>query len=567
MASLNVVSAPLNQPTLNPKVQSAPSNVQPSVKVGPAAPQPARLPVVNQPQNVPQKLSVQPPAPSPTINVDNSYRFASLGQRVKAVYPGVYDNVDDGELGKIVATKYPGVYDQLIDSGTPQQPQPQGVGGLKGFGLGAVKGALNTLTNIGGYAKKTTSKIPFIGGAFPLLTGLSAANEKLSPYKENFRPEGTAEKIGFGTEQVAEFFIPGGPVTKGTKVIEGASLISKLPKAAQTITKVAGRAGLEGAGAAAVTAAQGGDESDIKTAALLGGGFSVAAKGVEKILQRIPETAWTSILKRTPTEASKNPNLPKQAAQTGLTGATRQNLANKANQAIQAIEVSLDDLLSKSQGTINTAKVTGYLSDLRTAYAAIPGEQASVKAIDDIATQLLESFKQGKAMSLVEANQLKRNIYNVIAKSYGKGMLEIPAKTEAQKLVAAGLKREIEKVIPEVKSLNERQAVYLQIKKALDKTIARTEGKGIAGTGVGLYDLLIGGIGTGAGAVTGNPLLGLGLVAGKKTGESSLVLSATSKLLTYFDQLSPTKKLLFYDAIKGMVVKGGTGLKSAVSTE
>jgi hypothetical protein len=72
-----------------------------------------------------------------------------------------------------------------------------------------------------------------------------------------------------------------------------------------------------------------------------------------------------------------------------------------------------------------------------------------------------------------------------------------------------------------------------------------------------LYDLLVGGIGTGAGIATGNPLLGIGLVAAKKTGESTAFLSATSKLINYFNELSPTKKLLFYNALKGLTVKGG----------
>jgi len=40
---------------------------------------------------------------------------------------------------------------------------------------------------------------------------------------------------------------------------------------------------------------------------------------------------------------------------------------------------------------------------------------------------------------------LKRDIYAVISKSYGKGAFEIPAKTEAQKIMAAGLKQELRK--------------------------------------------------------------------------------------------------------------------------
>lgn len=530
-----------------PKAQPTTSTVQPkqTQKISTVQPKPqASLPVQTK------------PVPQPTIAVDNSPRFVRLGDAVKAKFPGIYDSIDSGQLGKTVAIKYPDLYNSLIDPATDpitEAPKPQGNTGIGGFLTGAVKGIGSTLNTISKAGQKALNFVDPFGD-----------DEIAQIDKSRVTPNGLAEKLGFGAEQIAEFFIPSGAFAKVGKVadagIEGLNLASK----AETALKLGTKAGLGAIETAGVTAAQGGSKSDIKTAAGLGAFLSFASKGLELVLKNVPETAWSSILKRTPTEAAKNPKLPAQAAKTGLTGLTRQSIATKAQAAIQSIEVTLDDLLSKSKGTVNTAKVAGYLADLRNSYAAIPGEKSSVKAIDDIASELYESFKVGQSMTVLEANQLKRNIYQVISKSYGKGMLELPAKTEAQKLVAAGLKREIEKVIPEVKSLNQKQAVYLQIKNALDKTIARSEGKGIAGTGVGLYDLLLGGIGTGAGAIAGSPLLGLGLVAGKKTAESPLVLSSTAKLLEYFNTLSPTKKLLFYQAIKGLTVESGLGAKKSL---
>lgn len=560
--ALTVSNRPQENFSFNPKVQSAPQAA------------PLRVTPVQQPTLAPQviqapvqpRISVQPLAPQPQINVDNSPRFAPLGEAVKLKYPGAYDDMDSGQLGKIVAMQYPGIYDDLIEPASPaEQPAPEGVGGLKGFALGATKGALNTTKNLAGLAAKIPQNLGVLNPFGIISKTAGKINEKLS--EANLKPEGTAEKIGFGLEQVGEFFVPAGSVAKAGRAIEasvqGLNLGSKATKA----LSLGSRIGLGAGEAAGVTAVQGGSKSDIKTAAVLGGSFAVVAKGIESVIKNIPDTAWSSILKRTPTEAAKNPNLTKQAAGTKLTGFTRQAIADKAQTAIQSIEVTLDDLLSKSTSKINTAKIAGYLGDLRNSYAAIPGEKSSVKAIDDIAAELYEKFKVGQSMTALEANQLKRNIYQVISKSYGKGMLEVPAKTEAQKLVAAGLKREIEKVIPEAKSLNEKQAVYIQIKKALDKTIARTEGKGIAGTGVGLQDILIGGLGTGAGALAGSPLLGLGVLVTKKTAESPIILSSTAKLIEYFKTLSPTKKLLFYQAIKGLVTESGIGVKNAVKGE
>ena len=108
----------------------------------------------------------------------------------------------------------------------PTPNEPQGEKGLKGFGLGAVKGALSTVSNIGRLASKVASKIPNSLVNSGRRAGSSAvkavgkAGDTLEPYKGNFKPQGTAEKIGFGTEQVGEFFIPGGAVSKATKAAE-----------------------------------------------------------------------------------------------------------------------------------------------------------------------------------------------------------------------------------------------------------------------------------------------------------------------------------------------------------
>lgn len=425
----------------------------------------------------------------------------------------------------------------------PSQTQ-QGIKGVKGFLTGAAKGAGSTLNTISQLGQKALQAIT------PGKTPIASIDTT------RLKPQGTSEKIGFGTEQVAEFLIPGGAASKATKIAETGISGLKLGKAATGALKLGTRAAVSAGEAAGVTALQGGSGEEVKSAAKFGAAFGVVSKGVENFLQKAPQTAWSAILKRTSTEAAKNPDLPAHAARTGLAGASRASILGKSKQQIQTIEVALDDILSQSKGKIGTLKIAPYLDELRNAYKNVPGEQASLDAIDTVMQDL---FKR-KSLTLIEANELKRNIYSTIAKSYGKGMLELPAKTESQKLIAAGLKREIEKVVPEVKSLNEKQAVYIQVRKAIEKNLARTEGKGIAGTGIGLYDLLVGGIGTVGGVATGNPLLGLGLVVAKKTGESTAVLSATSKLINYFNQLSPTKKLLFYNGLKGLTVKGGVSL-------
>lgn len=564
MAGLQVFNAPANQPTLNPRVQSAP--VGPTLAPRVTQPQqPTIAPrVVTQPQqpSFNPVVQSQPQGQQPTLPVsyggviDSILAAKARGADAQNILQAIISQnqekapVFQEALSRGASAEQ--ILDKIIQDNYIKSDQaPEGERGLKGVALGVAKGAFGTLKNIAKFGSRV-----FVPGAAPFV---KASLNTLIP-NENLEAHGTAEKIGKVGENIAEFFISGGAVGKIGKAAEAGVDALKFGSKTTGLLKLGTKAAIGVGEAAGVTALQGGSKDDVKHAAEFGAGFSVVAKGIEKVIQKLPETAWTTILKRTPTEAAKNPDLPAQAAKTGLAGTSKKVILEKSQQAIQAIETTLDDLLSKSKGTVNTAKVAGYLGDLRNSYAVIPGEKASVDAIDNIASELYQGFKEGKALSLVEANQLKRNIYNIIAKSYGKGAWEIPAKTEAQKLIAAGLKREIEKVIPEVKALNQKQAVYLQVKKAIEKSIARTEGKGIAGSGVRLYDLLVGGIGTGAGLATGNPLLGIGLVAAKKTGESTALLSSVSKLINYFNQLSPTKKLLFYNALKGLTVKSGVGI-------
>jgi hypothetical protein len=46
-----------------------------------------------------------------------------LGKRVKAKYPGSYDDLDDAELGRKVKTKYPGSYDDFTEIESTPAPQ------------------------------------------------------------------------------------------------------------------------------------------------------------------------------------------------------------------------------------------------------------------------------------------------------------------------------------------------------------------------------------------------------------------------------------------------------------
>lgn len=417
------------------------------------------------------------------------------------------------------------------------------------FGIGALKGAGHTIASIGELGAKALSPIDKLTGAKPIKSGdTERALNRVSGSQSSLTPTNTAQKVGFGAEQIGEFFIPAGFAGKAVKAAESGIDTLKAGKLVKNLSKLTTKSAVEGIAGASTVAAQGGTKEDIRNVGIVSAAFPVFSKALSSIIEKVPETAWSAILKRSPVESAKNPILPAQASKAGLLSSTRTGLIEQAKKGIQAVEVTLDDLLKNSKETINGNKVAGYLDELSSAYSGIPGEQSSVATIQDIANNV----RSLGDIPAIKANELKRDIYSLISKTYGKGTLEIPAKREAQKLIAHGLKKEIEAIIPEAQSLNAKQAVFLQVKKALEKSLSRTEGKGVAGTGIGMYDFLTMGVGTVAGTATGNPLLGVGAVVAKKVAESPAVLSSTSALLDYFNTLSPTKKLLFYNFIKSV---------------
>lgn len=482
-----------------------------------------------------------------------------FGRSIKAKYPQ-YNDVGDAELGQKMLVKYP-QYNDMVQANSPEKPARQGFLSLVGHGIasgvtqaanaaiGAGKGVASTVLNTGHLFNQGLDQS--VGRVTSALTGRGFAPTQEAPavaQKVNtaLTPGNQTQKAAKFGEQAGEFLVPGSASTKIGKVADLAVQGSKLAPLARFGAKAATEAGIAGG----ITAAQGGSGEEIKNAALFGAGSSLASSGISAVLKSLPETAWSNILKRTSTQVSKNPELPNQAAKTGLIG-TKQGILKQSKNAIQQLEVSLDEILKTKNDTIDGQKVAKYLGDLKNVYSNIPGETSSVGTID----QLQQEIANKGSLSLLDANKLKRDIYSLIEKSYGKGILEISAKTEGQKLIASGIKQEIEKIAPEIKELNRQQAVYIQIKKAIERQLSQGEGRTIAGLHIGYGDLITGVLGTGAGVLQGKPLLGIGLVAARKVLGSTLSQSTASRIVDYFNNLSPTQKSLFYNGLKGLTLK------------
>lgn len=171
-----------------------------------------------------------------------------LGRKVKAKYPGVYDDLDDGYLGRRVKAKYPGAYDDFAD--TPAQ-QPEGAfssfqTGVAGPLLRNVVNTavdlynrpLETLERAGRGALEFAAAFDPVGAAYePTVRDQAARVAELQRRAEAERPENlrliergmreeeakprtTAGRIAFGTGRVlGEVAFPTAPETLAGNIV------------------------------------------------------------------------------------------------------------------------------------------------------------------------------------------------------------------------------------------------------------------------------------------------------------------------------------------------------------
>lgn len=235
---------------------------------------------------------------------------ADFAAKIKAKYPD-YANIDDAELTQRIIAKYP----EYADSVEQQKESPSL---LKQFGaatkdqlIGMAKGVGSTAYGTGLMLRKYIPGLAWAGNTISDYTlGHHASEEELEKGRETLglMPTNLAQKIGFGAEQIGEYFVPGAAIGKGVKLAEaGSRFAAAMPKLAKgaPVAEYAARGALEAVPAAAIATAQGQEDvGNVASFAFAGPTFGkllnktgaskaagAAAKGVlpKKIAEKIPE--------------------------------------------------------------------------------------------------------------------------------------------------------------------------------------------------------------------------------------------------------------------------------------
>lgn len=209
----------------------------------------------------------------------------TLAQRVRAKYPGAYDDLNDQQLEAAIDRKYPGVYVDILRSSQAQMPAAATAGMLPSSEVGkprpktrqelieeaksfvrkpmgeAYGEPTDVLKGVGAGAMST---IIHGGDLLRRVTGQERIIEDPGVQAMMTPPQTPAGKVGFYGEQAAEFAVPLSRVTKATK---GASIVKRM--------------GAEAGASAGVAGVQsGGDPGSMTAGAALGAAVPMAGAAV-----------------------------------------------------------------------------------------------------------------------------------------------------------------------------------------------------------------------------------------------------------------------------------------------
>lgn len=255
------------------------------------------------------------------------------------------------------------------------------------------------------------------------------------------------------------------------------------------------------------------------------GTLSVGAKAIKDFTTTAtPKWLMDKAIKPTLDESRKalkfgQESLGEELLREGVKGSP-EKLLKIAEKGLNTSEDALQKVLqdkSLSGVVIRKDQITPYLSDFIQQKAGTPGLQGDVQRIKNVMDSLPEQ------MTLLEANQMKRRIYNELRDVSYKLDAKLSTKGKSLKMIASGLKKEIEKGAGpiggrEIEKLNQKLGLYGRLENRIVDQMARS----MRNNSFGLTDAIL----TAGGLATMSPvgILGALSAAGvKHAGGSTMV--------------------------------------------
>lgn len=444
-----------------------------------------------------------------------------------------YVNQRDGGL-KPLATQESFGSDDFQDT--------RGERGISGVATGAGKGIISTITGISSLGERMLGKI---------IPGRQLAEREGSTGAENIVPEelrtpvGTAEKIGFGAEQIGEFFIPSSAITGGVKAAELAAKAAGLSGKALSAARIGARAALEGVSATGILSAQEGNITDeaIKTGAI-SAGLSGALSGVATLFPKLAKSIQKTSLRLTPAQQRNLGSKIDDAIDflnTNKIVGSPESRTKQVSSMLDEAESVIQDVLSTNVGsrTVSRADIINDISRLRDNYVNDRDFKAIGKQLDDLIEQIEVQFPE--EISVAALNEFKRTTQKGAFNKAGEKILD-----DIEFAVADTVYSKISDAIPEaifagktIKEFNKEYSAMITAKKLLEAAESRRQ----AGPMLRLI--------TGLSAAGATAITGAGALAAPVSGVAAA--ATVEELAKYRNILAPVLNKLGPDDVQKFI--------------
>lgn len=313
------------------------------------------------------------------------------------------------------------------------------------------------------------------------------------------KPEGTAQKVGFTTEKIAEFMVPAGKIKEAETAIKTFNASRKFSPVAQKLLNTLERSGVEAISAGTVSAAQGREMKDVKNATILSFLFSIPFKAAQelrepvgKVLEERARSQFSKILKPTTKEnkrlAEKTvPELLKRR----VIVVSRKGLEKKAVEELAGVGDDLESAYNslppntKVQVAPIISKIEEYKSKFLAQNAAgewIVVDRAGYKAAVEIQQTFLRLAKNPAGFTDDIAIESIRRARQILDKAVGrKGGFAISefegSLRDAQLEGANAIREQLAKQFPNIDKINKEYTFWSNVRRVIEATNKRITGQ------------------------------------------------------------------------------------------
>lgn len=371
---------------------------------------------------------------------------------------------------------------------SPFQPveevaKEEGEKGLKGFAVGVGKGVLSTVKGVGQLGEK-------IGGALlpESMTPQSVYSEEALQKNEgvgklltdeNLEAKGTAESIGKGAEQIAEFAVP-------------ASKVSKATQASNLLTKIGTRA----ATSAGVASAQAGEVGED---ALIAGAIETALPVVGKVVVNPVKNIVSRLFKGlgsglsgvgtdTIEQIVANPKIAKETSKQLLTGGNKEILINNVKTIINGLfkikkearkafgegleslqKTDIDDKIFRESTQSVLDKYGSVIKNGKRELTNIEfNDPKNVKIANELITKLQKAELDGKSLRKL-VDYIENKAYKIATTD------ERLSFNAFVKDLASSLKSSISKSTPKLNEINKAFSTDMQLAESIEQIFGKVK--------------------------------------------------------------------------------------------